>query len=63
MFAGKHTAIGECIGAAVYKATAEGIRTWQADFAALLARGDKQMAGRTSACPRLLALANFAGNG
>ena len=47
VFAGKHTAIGECIGAAVYKATAEGIRTWQADFAALLARGNKQMTERT----------------
>jgi adenosylcobinamide amidohydrolase len=46
VFAGKHTAIGECIGAAVYKATAEGIRTWQTDFAALLARSNKQMAGR-----------------
>ena len=45
-FAGKHTAIGESIGAAVYKATAEGIRTWQADFAALLARSD-QVAERT----------------
>ena len=47
VFAGKHTAIGECIGAAVYKATAEGIRTWQTDFAALMARSNKQMAGRT----------------
>ena len=46
-FAGKHTAIGECIGAAAYKATADGIRVWQADFAALLARGNKQLAEPT----------------
>ena len=45
MFAGKHTAIGECIGAAVYKATTEGIRTWRSDFAALMARSNRQMAG------------------
>jgi len=47
VFAGKHTAIGECIGAAVYRATAEGIRAWRSDFAALMARSDRQMAGRT----------------
>jgi adenosylcobinamide amidohydrolase len=31
-FAGKHTALGEAIGDAVYRATAEGIREWQVDF-------------------------------
>jgi adenosylcobinamide amidohydrolase len=45
VFAGKHTAIGECIGAAVYKATTEGIRAWRLDFAALMARSNRQMAG------------------
>lgn len=30
-YAGKHTAIGEAIGAAVYEATAEGIREWKLD--------------------------------
>lgn len=30
-YAGKHTAIGEAIGAAVYKATADGICDWLAD--------------------------------
>jgi adenosylcobinamide amidohydrolase len=46
-FTGKHTVIGECIGAAVYKATAEGIRAWRSDFAALMAGRNRQMAGRT----------------
>jgi adenosylcobinamide amidohydrolase len=45
-FAGKHTAIGECIGAAVYKATAEGIRAWRSDTAALREGSNRQMAGR-----------------
>lgn len=30
-YAGKHTAVGEAIGAAVYRATAEGIDEWRAD--------------------------------
>ncbi|MFN3623098.1 MAG: adenosylcobinamide amidohydrolase [Hyphomicrobium sp.] len=30
-YAGKHTAVGEAIGAAVYGATAEGIRDWKLD--------------------------------
>ncbi|MEI9901841.1 MAG: adenosylcobinamide amidohydrolase [Hyphomicrobium sp.] len=30
-YAGKHTAIGEAIGAAVYEATADGIRDWKTD--------------------------------
>ncbi len=30
-YAGKHTAVGEAIGAAVYEATAQGIRDWKAD--------------------------------
>lgn len=33
-YAGKHTAIGEAIGAAVYRATAEGIADWKADISA-----------------------------
>jgi adenosylcobinamide amidohydrolase len=33
-YAGKHTAIGEAIGAAVYKATADGIREWKIDWEA-----------------------------
>lgn len=31
-FAGLHTALGEAVGNAVYKATADGIETWQTDF-------------------------------
>jgi adenosylcobinamide amidohydrolase len=31
-YAGKHTAIGEAIGAAVYRATAEGISDWKTDI-------------------------------
>jgi adenosylcobinamide amidohydrolase len=31
IYAGKHTAIGEAIGAAVYRATAEGISDWKTD--------------------------------
>ena len=33
-YAGKHTAIGEAIGAAVYRATADGIADWKADITA-----------------------------
>ena len=33
-YAGKHTAVGEAIGAAVYRSTAEGIIGWKADCAA-----------------------------
>lgn len=33
-YVGKHTAIGEAIGAAVYRATSEGIRVWKADWEA-----------------------------
>lgn len=31
LYAGKHTAVGEAIGAAVYEATAEGISDWKID--------------------------------
>ncbi|HRN83597.1 MAG TPA: adenosylcobinamide amidohydrolase [Hyphomicrobium sp.] len=34
-FAGLHTALGEAVGRAVYKATAAGIETWRTDFEAL----------------------------
>jgi len=37
LYAGKHTAIGEAIGAAVYEATAAGVRDWKADIAAATA--------------------------
>jgi adenosylcobinamide amidohydrolase len=40
LYAGKHTAIGEAIGAAVYDATAVGIREWEADWAAATAPRD-----------------------
>jgi adenosylcobinamide amidohydrolase len=36
-FAGKHTALGEAIGDAVYRATADGIREWKVDFEAMQA--------------------------
>jgi len=35
LYAGKHTAVGEAIGAAVYDAMREGIRDWQSDCAAV----------------------------
>ncbi|MBA2125448.1 hypothetical protein DLM45_04315 [Hyphomicrobium methylovorum] len=38
--AGMHTAAGEAIGAAVYRAIAEGTEQWRLDFAALLARAN-----------------------
>lgn len=34
-FAGLHTAIGEAVGAAVYRAVAEGVAVWRRDFAAV----------------------------
>lgn len=40
-YAGKHTAIGEAIGAAVYEATAEGIREWKLDPGAVYDRAPK----------------------
>lgn len=45
-YAGKHTAIGEAIGAAVYRATAEGIADWKTDISA-------QAASPTSIRPRV----------
>ncbi len=45
-FAGKHTALGEAIGDAVYRATAEGIREWRVDFDAMQARIGRQPAAR-----------------
>jgi adenosylcobinamide amidohydrolase len=41
-FAGKHTALGEAIGDAVYRATAEGIREWKVDFDEMQARVARQ---------------------
>jgi adenosylcobinamide amidohydrolase len=35
-FAGLHTAIGEAVGKAVYRAVAEGAETWRRDFTALV---------------------------
>lgn len=35
-FAGLHTAIGEAVGAAVYRAIREGAEVWERDFAALV---------------------------
>ena len=45
-FAGKHTALGEAIGDAVYRATAEGIREWRVDFDEMQARIGRQTAAR-----------------
>jgi len=39
-YAGKHTALGEAIGAAVYRATAEGIADWKTDYAEISAPAD-----------------------
>jgi len=36
-YAGKHTALGEAIGAAVYRATADGIADWKTDYAEMSA--------------------------
>lgn len=41
-FAGKHTALGEAIGDAVYRATADAIREWQVDFEEMQARIGRQ---------------------
>jgi adenosylcobinamide amidohydrolase len=38
VFAGMHTAIGEVVGKAVYRAVAEGTEIWRRDFAALTGR-------------------------
>jgi adenosylcobinamide amidohydrolase len=37
-FAGLHTAVGEAVGRAVYRAMEEGIAVWKKDFAALVVR-------------------------
>jgi adenosylcobinamide amidohydrolase len=37
-FAGLHTAIGEAVGDAVYRAIREGVEVWQADWAEAMAR-------------------------
>lgn len=41
-FAGLHTAIGEAVGDAVYRAVSEGARVWQKDFASI--GGGKRLA-------------------
>lgn len=38
VFAGMHTAIGEAVGQAVYRAIADGTEVWRRDFAALTGR-------------------------
>jgi len=43
-YAGKHTAIGEAIGAAVYRATAEGIADWKTDCEATFPGGEAKAA-------------------
>jgi adenosylcobinamide amidohydrolase len=40
VFAGMHTAIGEAVGKAVYRAIAEGTEIWRGDFAALVGNED-----------------------
>lgn len=37
-FAGLHTAVGEAVGAAVYRSVREGVDVWQRDFTAAIAR-------------------------
>lgn len=38
LFAGLHTAVGEAVGDAVYRAIREGVAVWQADWAEAIAR-------------------------
>lgn len=45
-YAGKHTAIGEAIGAAVYRATTEGIVDWKTDCGALEVPTDMALTAR-----------------
>jgi adenosylcobinamide amidohydrolase len=40
LFSGMHTAIGEAVGKAVYRAIAEGTEVWRRDFAALVGGED-----------------------
>jgi adenosylcobinamide amidohydrolase len=65
-YAGKHTAIGEAIGAAVYDATTVGIREWKADWEAATAAGEAKIAVpqptvETDACKLILSPRNNSG--